>query len=105
MDGELTHFLRSNRYERSEGQSNHRNGSYSRKFTFKGIGEVGVKVPRGRKRRGPNGSTVNLGIMDGLSELEKVFMEEFPNAKVQRPDPRGTQCPGHGSQEGEEDCC
>jgi putative transposase len=25
-----------------------------------------------------------LGIMDGLAGLEKVFKEEFPNAKVQR---------------------
>jgi putative transposase len=27
---------------------------------------------------------VTLGIMDGLSGLERVFSEEFPNAKVQR---------------------
>jgi len=48
MDAELTHFLGRERYER-EGQSNHRNGSYGRRFTLKGIGEVGVKVPRDRK--------------------------------------------------------
>ena len=29
--------------------ANHRNGSYGRKFTVKGIGEVGVEVPRDRK--------------------------------------------------------
>jgi putative transposase len=49
MDVELTHFLGRGRYERREGESNHRNGSYPREFTLKGIGEVGVKVPRDRK--------------------------------------------------------
>jgi putative transposase len=49
MDSELTHFLGRGRYERCEGESNHRNGSYPRNFTLKGIGEVGVKVPRDRK--------------------------------------------------------
>ena len=49
MDSELTHFLGRGRYERCEGISNHRNGSYPRNFTLKGIGEVGVKVPRDRK--------------------------------------------------------
>jgi putative transposase len=36
------------------------------------------------KRRGLKGSNITLGIMDGLSGLERVFTEEFPNAKVQR---------------------
>jgi len=36
------------------------------------------------KKRGLDGSAVRLGIMDGLSGLEKVFEEEFPHAKVQR---------------------
>jgi len=36
------------------------------------------------KNRGLNGSSVNLGIMDGLSGLEKVFKEEFSNSSVQR---------------------
>jgi len=49
MDAELTHFLGRERYERCEGESNHRNGSYGRGFTLKGIGEVGVKVPRDRE--------------------------------------------------------
>jgi len=48
MDSELTQFLGRDRYERSEGESNHRNGSYPRDFTLKGIGEVGVEVPRDR---------------------------------------------------------
>ena len=41
MDAELTHFLGRERYQRIEGQSNHRIGSYGRRFTLKGIGEVG----------------------------------------------------------------
>jgi putative transposase len=36
------------------------------------------------KRRGLNGTTVTLGIMDGLVGLERIFKEEFPKAKVQR---------------------
>jgi putative transposase len=219
MNAEMTHFLGRHLYERGDRDSNHRNGSYQRKFALKGIGEVSVKVPRDRqaqfrtqviprskqyeeelardmsmmflagmstrslsmlsnrligrsisaaeissvnseltesvekwrrrdlteetikylfidgvnfrmrfgrnieltpvlvaigvtetghrlvlslqtgdkessttwreffkdlKSRGLNGSTVTLGVMDGLAGLEKVFVEEFPNAKVQR---------------------
>jgi putative transposase len=36
------------------------------------------------KKRGLDGSKVELGIMDGLAGLEKVFLEEFKNARVQR---------------------
>jgi putative transposase len=36
------------------------------------------------KKRGLKAGNVTLGIMDGLSGLEKVFAEEFPSAKVQR---------------------
>jgi putative transposase len=39
---------------------------------------------RDLKKRALNGSAVQLGIMDGLSGLEKVFEEEFAQAKVQR---------------------
>jgi putative transposase len=49
MDVELTEFLGRDRYERSEGEINHRNGSYGRKFTLKGIGKVDIQVPRDRK--------------------------------------------------------
>jgi len=34
--------------------------------------------------RGLNKDDIQLGIMDGLPGLEKVFSEEFPNAKTQR---------------------
>jgi putative transposase len=36
------------------------------------------------KKRGLDGSKVRLGIMDGLTGLEKVFTEEFPHARIQR---------------------
>jgi len=48
MNAELTHFLGREPYERSSEKSNHRNGSYSRSFTLKGIGDVEVRVPRDR---------------------------------------------------------
>ena len=48
METELTGFLGRGPYERLEGRKNHRNGSYGRRFTMKGIGEVSVKVPRDR---------------------------------------------------------
>jgi len=49
MDTEMTQFLGRDRYERCEGKSNHRNGSYERRFTLKGIGPVDIKVPRDRQ--------------------------------------------------------
>ena len=36
------------------------------------------------KGRGLKGAGITLGVMDGLSGLEKVFKEEFSRAKVQR---------------------
>ncbi len=35
------------------------------------------------KERFRNGAAIELGIIDGLPGLEKVFQEEFPNANVQ----------------------
>jgi len=49
METELTGFLGRERYERAESEGNHRNGSYGRRYTLKGIGEVAVQVPRDRK--------------------------------------------------------
>jgi len=48
MKAELTHVLGREAYQRSKGETNHRNGSYPRKFCIKGIGEVDTKVPRDR---------------------------------------------------------
>jgi len=49
MSAELTQFLERLPYERCIGKDNHRNGSYSRKYALKGIGNVEVKIPRDRK--------------------------------------------------------
>ena len=49
MDMELTSFLGREPYERIEDDKNHRNGSYPRGFTLKGIGQVNVNVPRDRE--------------------------------------------------------
>jgi len=49
MRSELSFHLDRGRYERCDGEINHRNGSYPRRFTIKGIGEVDVEVPRDRK--------------------------------------------------------
>lgn len=49
MDIDLTRFLGRERYEHGHGEVNHRNGSYQRRFTLKGIGEVKTRVPRDRK--------------------------------------------------------
>jgi putative transposase len=49
MNAELTHFLGREPYKRGQGKVDHRNGSYDRDFTLKGIGKVQVKVPRDRK--------------------------------------------------------
>lgn len=49
MEAELTFFLGRGRYERPEAlEPNYRNGSYSRRFTLKGIGQVMVRIPRDR---------------------------------------------------------
>jgi putative transposase len=48
MQTELSHFLGRGRYQRTGGQNNHRNGSYFRNYTLKGIGAVDVRVPRDR---------------------------------------------------------
>jgi putative transposase len=49
MEWELTVHLGRKRYERRAGSVNHRNGSYARHFTIKGVGEVEIKVPRDRQ--------------------------------------------------------
>ena len=49
MELERTEFLGRQWYEHAQGDVNHRNGSYSRNFTLKGIGSVKVEVPRDRR--------------------------------------------------------
>jgi len=49
MKVELTEYLGRKPYERKNSDSNHRNGGYHRSVTLKGIGTVGVEVPRDRR--------------------------------------------------------
>ena len=49
MNAELSHFLGREPYERCQEDVNHRNGSYDRSFTIKGVGEVRVDIPRDRQ--------------------------------------------------------
>ena len=49
MKVELSEFLGREPYAWVEGNSNHRNGSYARRYTLKGVGEVAVQVPRDRE--------------------------------------------------------
>ena len=48
MNVELSEFLGRKPYERFDGLTNYRNGTYKRKYTLKGIGEVSTKIPRDR---------------------------------------------------------
>jgi putative transposase len=48
MGQELTHHLGRDKYERKEGQTDYRNGSYTRTFCVKGVGNVELKIPRDR---------------------------------------------------------
>jgi putative transposase len=45
MEAELTHFLGREPYERKDKDSNHRNGSYGRRFTIKSIGRSRSRSP------------------------------------------------------------
>jgi len=49
MRVELSGFLGRDPYKRTVDEPNHRNGSYSRSFALKGIGEIPVQIPRDRK--------------------------------------------------------
>jgi putative transposase len=74
MDVERTHVLGRERYERTEGPSDHRNGSYERTFCMKGIGEITVRVPRDRDGRYqtrilPRGKQYEDRIVEDLSAM------------------------------------
>jgi len=71
MKAELTDFLGRDNYERSEGKTNHRNGSYGRKFTVKGIGELGVEIPRDR-----NGE-FKTEVIPRSKQYEDILREEM----------------------------
>jgi putative transposase len=48
MGKELTDHIGREKYERKDGPTDYRNGSYTRTFCIKGIGDVEVRVPRDR---------------------------------------------------------
>jgi len=49
MRAELRDWLGRERYARGNGEVNHRNGSYARRFAIKGVGDVRLLVPRDRR--------------------------------------------------------
>lgn len=71
MKEELSDFLGRDPYVRCHEDVNHRNGSYQRKFTLKGIGEVDLKVPRDR-----NG-LFNTQVIPRSKRYEDVLREDL----------------------------
>jgi putative transposase len=74
MDVERTHVLGREKYERTEGSSDHRNGSYERTFCMKGIGEITVRMPRDREGKYhsqiiPKGKQYEDAIVEDLSAM------------------------------------
>ncbi len=74
MKAELTHFWGREPYERNGQRPNYRNGSYSRRFALKGIGEVHVNVPR--NRRGEYQTQVLPRCQQYENEIGKDFLWE-----------------------------
>lgn len=72
MDKELGHCLVQDRYVRCKGDTNHRNGSYPRKFTLKGLGEVDLKVPRDR-----NGRLFSTQVIPRSKQYEDALREDL----------------------------
>jgi putative transposase len=71
MKEELSDFLGRDPYVRCHEDVNHRNGSYHRTFTLKGIGEVDLKVPRDR-----NG-LFNTQVIPRSKRYEDVLREDL----------------------------
>lgn len=74
MDVERTHVLGREKYERAEGSTDHRNGSYERTFCMKGIGELTVRIPRDREGKYhtqviPRGKQYEDRIVEDLSAM------------------------------------
>jgi putative transposase len=74
MDVERTHVLGREKYERTEGTSDHRNGCYERTFCMKGIGEIAVRIPRDREGKFhtqviPRGKQYEDRIVEDLSAM------------------------------------
>jgi hypothetical protein len=77
MQVELTQFLGREPYERTDDDANHLNGAYYRQFTLKGIGTVGVEVPRDRK--GDFQTQVNGTVVNQHTSFFIIFLREKTN--------------------------
>jgi len=71
MKAELTIHLGRDRYERCRIEVNHRNGSYPRSFTIKGVGEVKVKVPRDRN------NTFQTSVLPERAQFEEAVSKDL----------------------------
>ena len=71
MDAELTIHLGRDRYERCRIEVNHRNGSYPREFTLKGIGEVAVRIPQDRK------NTFQTSVLPQRKQFEEAVAKDL----------------------------
>jgi putative transposase len=71
MDAELTIHLGRDRYKRCRIEVNHRNGSYPRQFTLKGIGEVAVRIPRDRK------NTFQTSVLPQRKQFEEAVAKDL----------------------------
>jgi putative transposase len=71
MDAELTIHLGRDRYKRCRIEINHRNGSYPRQFTLKGIGEVAVRIPRDRK------NTFQTSVLPQRKQFEEAVAKDL----------------------------
>ncbi len=71
MEAELTIHLGRDRYDRCRIEVNHRNGSYPRRFTLKGIGEVAVKIPRDRK------NTFQTSVLPQRKQFEEAVARDL----------------------------
>ncbi|MFP4453343.1 MAG: transposase [Desulfobacterales bacterium] len=107
MELELSHFLGRERYERKAGRTNHRNGSYPRKFSIKDIGEVSVQIPRDRRgeykshvlprcKRYEDALRQDLCMMflTGISPSEFLYIMAFPSLRSRCSSTAGKQKPG-----------
>ena len=71
MEAELTIHLGRDRYERCRIEVDHRNGSYPRQFTLKGIGEVAVRIPRDRK------NTFQTSVLPQRKQFEEAVAKDL----------------------------
>jgi transposase-like protein len=71
MKEELTLFLGRDHYQHQAENKNHRNGSYERSYTLKGIGKVDVKVPRDRK------GAFKTKVIPKSQQVEEALVEDL----------------------------